>query len=173
MKNIVENSLKARAKILSMKDFPTLKKQIRSVTVVDVETGEILKESVGYVPLKNGSGFVISYTEKMCEFISKVESPTVIRLFMLLAHRQGYGVDGLYGYRCSKKYLREFLHVNRKTVYDALEYLKSNFLVVENRFDGQLEFMVNPDYITVGRDKAARMREWSRRWDWYFKKKDS
>ena len=67
--------------------------------------------------------------------------------------------------------MREVLRVNRKTIYEALKWLEDNFLVVENRFDGQTEFMVNPEYITIGSDKSARMREWSLRWEMYFKAK--
>ena len=51
----------------------------------------------------------------------------------------------------------------------TLKYLLDNYLIVENRFDGSLEFMVNPDYVTIGTDKKARQREWSERWKMYFK----
>ena len=171
MENLIENPIAVRARISKISKMPIQRKKIRSVTVTDAETGEIVQDTVAFVKNQNGSGFVISYTEKMCEFLTKVTSPTVIRLFILLAHRQGYGVNGIYGYRCTRKYLKELLRVDRKSIYSAIEYLKENFLVVENHFDGQTEFMVNPDYITIGSDKQARLREWSRRWDWYFKHK--
>lgn len=171
MENIVKNRVVKATKILSLKNVPSPSPKIRTTTIVDAETGEIIKDVTSTVVSKNGSGFVISYTEKLVEFVTKVESPSVLRVFLLLAHRQGFGVNGIYGYRCSKKYLREVLRVNRKTIYEALKWLEDNFLVVENRFDGQTEFMVNPEYITIGSDKSARMREWSLRWEMYFKAK--
>ena len=169
MKNLVDNPIKEEARILKFSTIPVPSKRIKSVQVADASTGEIISESTRPIVSQNGSGWVISYTEKMCEFLTKVTSPTVIRLFLILAHRQNYGTNGIYGYRCTKKYLRELLRVDRKTIYDSLEYLKANFLVVENRFDGQTEFMVNPEYVTIGSDKKARMREWSQRWEFYFK----
>ena len=169
MKNLIDNPIKEEARILKFSTVPIPKKRIKSVQVTDGQTGEIISESTRPIVSQNGSGWVISYTEKMCDFLTKVTSPTVIRLFLILAHRQNYGTNGIYGYRCTKKYLRELLRVDRKTIYDALEYLKANFLVVENRFDGQTEFMVNPEYVTIGSDKKARLREWSQRWEFYFK----
>jgi len=143
----------------------------RQVTVTD-RNGEVISEKVSRVARQNGSGFVISYTEKMIDFLKKVSTSATVRVFLLLAHRQGYGDNGVYGYRCTRKYLCEVLHVTPKTVWSALDYLIDNFLVVENRFDGQTEFMVNPDYVTLGTNKQARLREWSLRWQMYFKNKE-
>lgn len=143
---------------------------VRQVSVVD-KNGEIISESTRRVVRANGSGFVISYTEKMLDFLKKNSTSAIIRIFLLLAHRQGYGDNGIYGYRCSRKYLQEVLHLSKPSVWSALNYLIDNFLVVENRFDGQTEFMVNPDYVTIGTNKQARLREWSQRWQWYFKEK--
>lgn len=113
---------------------------------------------------QNGSGFVISYTAKMCEFLRKCAAGSHVRLFVYLAHNQGYGDNGVFGYRCDRKYLMTLLSIDRKTLYNALKYLQDNVLVLETRIDGQSEFMVNPNYVTVGRDKRARMTEWNNRW---------
>ena len=61
------------------------------------------------------------------------------------------------------------LNIDRKTLYTALKYLEENVLVLETRIDGQSEFMVNPNYVTVGRDKKARMTEWNNRWIQHWK----
>lgn len=143
----------------------------RDVTFYD-SNGEVVKQVAGRVVPRNEGGFVMSYTEKMLDFLKSVSSPAIIRVFLFIAHNQHYGDGGIYGYRCSRKYLTEVLHLDRKSVYSALKYLLDNFLVVENRFDGQLEFMVNPEYVTIGSDRKARIREWSRRWEWYFKNKE-
>lgn len=169
MENIVKNQLKAETKILKLSDAPQARKQIKSVQVIDAETGVILKSSESQIVHQNGSGFVISYTSKMCEFLEKVNQGATVRIFLYIAHHQSYGTNGIFGYRCTRQYLSDILKLDRKTVYSTLKYLLDNYLIVENRFDGSLEFMVNPDYVTIGTDKKARQREWSERWKMYFK----
>lgn len=127
--------------------------------------GEIVYDNLHKRGLsQNGSGFVLSYTEKMCEFLRKCSAGSHVRLFVYLAHNQGYGDNGVFGYRCDRKVLMAMLGIDRKTLYRALQYLEENVLVLESKIDGQSEFMVNPNYVTVGRDKKARMTEWNRRW---------
>lgn len=141
----------------------------RQTTAYDGE-GNIVYDNVSKSRSQNGSGFVISYTEKMCEFISKVSTGSVVRLFLYIAHHQNYGTDGkTFGYRCSHKYLMEVLHVSKPALWEAFKYLKENFLVNETKIDGQTEFMVNPQYVTIGTDKKARVREWNRRWEQHWK----
>ena len=152
-KDLVENKLKAEARILSFSRAAPKRRLVKSVSITDADTGEILKESSSAQVHQNGSGFVISYTEKMCEFLQKVAQGSVVRIFLYIAHHQNYGNDGIYGFRCTHRHLREALNLNRKTVYEALQYLFDNYLIVENRFCGSPEFMVNPDYVTIGTDK--------------------
>ena len=168
MKNIVDNRLREESKVIRLSELPRKRNLVKSVSISDVDTGEIIKESVSRQVCQNGSGFVISYTEKMCEFLEKVACGSVVRIFLYIAHHQNYGNDGVFGFRCTRKHLQESLNLNRKTVYDGLTYLLDNYLIVENRFCGSLEFMANPDYVTVGSDKKVRQREWSERWKMYF-----
>lgn len=134
------------------------------------ENGDVIADTVRKSRSQNGSGFVISYTAKMCDFVVKTTQGSVVRLFVYLAHNQQFGVDGQpYGCRCSHKFLRQLLGVDKKTIYNALKYLKDNFLVIETEESGQSEFMVNPDYVTIGTDKRARMREWNERWARHWK----
>lgn len=143
-----------------------------STTITD-ENGEVIRESTRRFVKQNRGGFVLSYTAKMQEFLLKNTNPTVIRVFLYIAHRQGFGDnDGIFGYRCTRQHLADILRVNRKTIFDALKYLEDNFLVVENRFEGQLEFMVNPDYITIGSNRKKRDQVWSERWVMFFKYKE-
>lgn len=139
-------------------------------TITANRDGEIIDDVTKHVKSSNGSGFVISYTEKMCEFISKTSTGSIVRVFVYIAHHQAYGTNGQFGYRCSHKYLREVLHLDKSTLWDALKYLKESFLVNEIRVNGQSEFMVNPLYVTIGTDKKTRMREWSKRWEQHWKK---
>lgn len=134
------------------------------------ENGEVIVSTVRKAKHQNGSGFVISYTAKMCDFLTETRQGSVVRLFLYLAHNQNYGTDGkTFGYRCSHKYLQQVLGLDKKSIYNAFAYLKAKFLVVESRVDGATEFMVNPNYITIGTDKKTRMRVWNQRWEEFFR----
>lgn len=129
------------------------------------ENGEVVydnfrKKSVS----ENGVGFVLSYTEKMTDFIVKTRVSSVVRVFVYLAHNQQYANSGQFGYRCTRRHLEDVLQLDRKSVYTALKYLQDNFLVLESRVNGQSEFMVNPKYVTIGKSRKERDVEWSRRW---------
>lgn len=106
----------------------------------------------------------------MLDFIESTRQGSVVRLFLYLAHNQNYGTEGkTFGYRCSHKYLQQVLGLDRKSVYNAVAYLKEKFLLIETREDGTSEFMVNPNYITIGSDKKTRMRVWNERWEKFFR----
>ena len=124
------------------------------------EDGEILCEHTQLIRKKNGSGFVISYTEKIIDLILNCSSSSTLRIFTLIAHKQTY--TG--GFRTSRQYFAEIFKIDRRTVYRALEWLKKNFIINEMRIDGSLEFMVNPEYVTVGSDRDARFKIWNSRW---------
>lgn len=126
--------------------------------------GEIVYETMKRIRPRNGSGFVISYTEKMCEFLTKVSTGSIVRVFLYIAHHQNYGTNGVYGYRCTHKYLQQVLRIEKSTLWEALKYLKESFLINETKVAGVTEFMVNPNYVTIGVDKKARINEWNRRW---------
>ena len=134
------------------------------------ENGNVLVDTVRKNRSMNGSGFVISYTAKMLEFIESTRQGSVVRLFLYLAHNQNYGTEGkTFGYRCSHKFLQQVLGLDRKSVYNAIAFLKENFLLIETREDGSSEFMVNPNYVTIGTDKKTRLRVWNERWEKFFR----
>ena len=64
----------------------------------------------------------------------------------------------------TKKAVQDKLGITKKTCIEAFKWLKQNFIINEYVVNGVTEYMVNPEYITVGRDKKRRMREWIRRW---------
>lgn len=145
----------------------------RWVTITRTNSaGEILSEVILEDRKQNGSGFVLSYTDKMIEFIGKYSTGATVRLFIYLAHNQQYGTNGVFGFRCSRASLENALGLTRKTVYSSLIELKKDFLVHELRVDGVSEFMVNPNYITIGKEKKTRMAEWNRRWADSFRQKN-
>ena len=127
--------------------------------------GEVVYDNVKRSVRQNGGGFVISYTEKMCDFLARVSTGSVVRVFLYIAHHQNYGNDGIFGFRCTHKFLEQALRLDRKSVYSALATLKDKYLLVETREGGCTEFMVNPQYVTIGQDKKARVREWNLRWE--------
>lgn len=134
------------------------------------ENGEVVFDMTRKPYRANGSGFVVSYTDKVCELLTKITAGSVLRVFFFLAHHQQYANDGKqFGYRCSHKYISETLGIERSVVWDALKYLRENYLVLESKIEGYSEFMVNPNYITIGSNKKERLREWSRRWELHFK----
>lgn len=153
---------------------PVSREQKASVTYKEVisynDDGEVVSDVMTRVKSPNGGGFVISYTESMCEFLEKTKQGAVVRIFLYLAHHQQYGHNGVFGYRCSHKFLQQVLNLDRKTVYSALTVLKEQFLVNESKIDGQTEFMVNPRYVTIGSERKARDREWNRRWEEHWKR---
>lgn len=139
----------------------------REVTAYDKD-GQFLFNYEQRVVPKNGSGFVLSYTSKMCDFIEECSTGAVIRVFVYIAHRQQYGNDGIFGLRTTRGNLAKTLKLTRKSIYSALEYLKSKMYVNELKVDGCFEYMVDPSFVTVGTDRKAREREWTRRWLVYF-----
>lgn len=125
--------------------------------------GQVLYDVVQRPRYQNGRGFVISYTAKLNEFLCRVSTGSIVRVFLYIAHNQSYGENGQFGFRCSHKHIEQALRLDRTTVWDALKYLKDNRLVNETRVDGCPEFMVNPDYVTIGADKKLRVRVWQSR----------
>ena len=149
-------------------EVPSDNQQIYKQTITYDDNGNILRRSSPHKISQNGSGFVISYTDKMLELLTDLKMPSALNIFLYIAHKQGYG-NPVYGFRCSKKHLQETLSLSRTQVWESLKLLREKFLVLETTIDGQSEFMVNPSYITIGSDKKSRLREWSRRWEEHFK----
>lgn len=142
----------------------------REVTNYD-ENGEIVTQARVRNFRRNKGGFIMMYTAKMDEFIKNTSTPAILRVFMYLANHQGYGIDGVFGYRCSRQHICDALKITRKSVYSALEYLIDQFLVNEIRIAGVYEYMVNPAYVSVGSNANARKKEWNQRWEFYWKRK--
>jgi len=137
------------------------------------ENGEIVYDVLKRPTYENGSGFVISYTAKMNDFILKEHAGAVVRVFLYIAHNQQFAnsTPGQFGFRCTRKHLAQVLDLDPKTVYNTLKFLQDEFLIVETRVNGAFEYMVNPNYVTIGRSKRERDLEWSRRWAEHWKQK--
>lgn len=102
------------------------------------------------------------YQQKGFELIAKAPNASVLKVFMYLACGQTY--DG--GMKTTKRAIEENLGLCHKSVSAAFKWLKDNFIVHEWRVDGCAEFMINPQYVCVGKFDD-RMKLWVQRWDNY------
>ena len=133
---------------------------IKQTSIYDEGTGELVREVVTRGS-PNGRGWVIVYTENVQELLLKCNSAATLKVFMFLAVNQQFEERG---FITTKAAVQEKLGITKKTCIDAFNWLKENMVINEYRVNGCTEFMVNPRYVTVGRDKKAREKEWVRRW---------
>ena len=133
---------------------------IKQVTVIDEDSGEVLKEAWSKGS-PNGKGFVLMFTDKVEDLILQCPSAATLKVFMLLSMGQQFEERGMI---ITKKAVAEKLNITKPTCLDAFKWLKERFIVNECKVDGHTEFMVNPEFVTVGRDKKKRLAEWRRRW---------
>ena len=123
------------------------------------EEGTLLKKSRSSVKTQNGDGWVISYSDKIIDLVINVTQPTILRIFFFIAHRQTF--TG--GFRATRKFISDTLGIDSKSTYVALKWLIDKYIIDETRIDGQLEFLVNPVYVTIGSDKKSRLKMWNDR----------
>lgn len=133
---------------------------VKQVSIIDDETGELLRE-VFSKGSQNGKGFVLMYTDKVVDLILKCPSAATLKVFLLLSMGQQFEERGVI---TTKKAVADKLGITKPTCLDAFKWLKDNFVINEFRVDGHTEFMVNPAFVTVGKDKKKRLKEWQRRW---------
>lgn len=110
----------------------------------------------------NGKGWSIMYNDKILELITKCTSGATLRVFMYLAAGQQFEERGMI---TTKVAVQQRLKITKQTCLEAFKWLKQNFIINEYRTEGgYTEFMVNPEYVTIGKDKKKRQKEWIRRW---------
>lgn len=134
-------------------------KLYKQTIVYDGDSGEVLSDTTRSGS-GNGKGWVIMYTDKINELVTKCKSAATLRIFMLLAAGQQFEERGMV---TTKKAVQEHLGIDKKTCIEGFKWLKDNMIINECKINGCTEFMVNPLYITVGRDKKKRQAEWVRR----------
>lgn len=136
-----------------------MSKLYKQTIVYDGDSGEVLSDTTRSGS-GNGKGWVIMYTDKINELVTKCKSAATLRIFMLLAAGQQFEERGMV---TTKKAVQEHLGIDKKTCIEGFKWLKDNMIINECKINGCTEFMVNPLYITVGRDKKKRQAEWVRR----------
>ena len=126
------------------------------------QDGALVSTKFSKVKSSNGKGWSIMYNDKVMELAMKCTSAATLRVFMLLATQQQFEERGVI---TTKKAVQDKLHIDKSTCLNAFKWLKENFIINEYRVDnGYTEYMVNPEFVTVGKDKKKRMKEWLRRW---------
>lgn len=133
--------------------------RVKQIITSDAETGEIISDVTSY-GCPNGKGFVLMYTEQVTKLITECQSAATLKVFMLIAMGQHYDERG---YITTKKAVQEKLGITKPTCLEAFKWLKEHDVISEYRIDGHTEFMINPIYVTIGRDRKKRLTEWNRR----------
>lgn len=136
-----------------------MSKLYKQTIIYDGDSGEVFSDSVR-TGSSNGKGWSIMYNDKITELITKCTSAATLRVFMLLAAGQQFEERGMV---TTKKAVQEYLKIDKSTCLEAFKWLKDNMVINECKINGCTEFMVNPLYVTVGRDKRKRQKEWVRR----------
>lgn len=133
--------------------------KVTQVIVSDMSTGEVLADKT-YFGARSKGGWCMLYQQRGLDLIAKAPSASVLKVFMYLACGQTY--DG--GMKTTKRAVEENLGLSHKSVAQAFKWLKDNYIVHEWRVDGCAEFMINPQYVCIGKFDE-RMKVWVRRWD--------
>lgn len=135
--------------------------KVMQIQVADADTGEVLVDKTVYGARAKG-GWVMFYQQKGMELITQAPSPAVLKIFMYLSMGQTY--EG--GMKVTKAELQRKLGLSKPTVINAFNWLKDNFIVHEWRVDGCSEFMINPQYVCIGKFDE-RMKVWVNRYENY------
>lgn len=132
-----------------------MKSLVKQVTVYDEESGEVVNE-VTTRGSPNGRGFVLMYTTRTLELMKQCTGST-FKVFGYLACGQQFEERGVI---TTKKAVADYLGMTKNTCLEAFKWLKEHHVISEVNHNGVSEFLVNPDYVTIGRDKKKRQKTW-------------
>lgn len=133
--------------------------KVTNIIVADMQTGEVLVDKTIYGARSKG-GWCMVYQQRGLELIATAPSPAVLKVFMYLAMGQTF--EG--GMKTTKAFVQKELGMSKPTVINAFNWLKENFIVHEWRVDGCAEFMINPQYVCIGKFDE-RMKLWNERFE--------
>ena len=128
----------------------------KRVTITDVETGEIIKDSVNY-GTQNGDDWVIMYREAINNLTDSVPDLTTLKLFLKLSSKQEY--EG--GLKIAKKFIADELKISRTQLWRSFKWMKENGYVKEHKVNGITEFVLNPNVTTCGKNRKAKIDLWN------------
>jgi len=132
-----------------------MSKIITKTTVIDTETGEIIRTSVNHGS-QNGDDWVIIYREALLE-LGRTAPLTAWKVFAALGSSQEFKT----GVKITKRAVAEKMNMSYNNVMRGFNWLKENSYIKERKVDGQTEFLLNPDVTTCGKQKQAKLALWN------------
>lgn len=127
---------------------------VKRVTITDVDTGEIIRDSVNY-GTQNGDDWVIWYREALANLAT--DAPLVaLKVFLFLASKQEFEN----GIKITKKFISEKLDISAAQIWRSFKWLKENGYVKEHKVNGITEFLLNPNVTTCGKNRKAKLALW-------------
>ena len=124
-------------------------------TVIDDDTGEIIRESLKR-GTQNGGGWVIIYRDALLE-LGRTAPLTAWKVFASLGATQDFEK----GIKTTKRAIAEKMNMSYNNVMRGFNWLKENGYIKERKTDGQTEFLINPDITTCGRNKKKKFELWN------------
>ena len=129
---------------------------IKRITITDANTGEEILSKT-YRGSQNGRGWLIVYRKTAALIASGKLSIAPIRLFMFLTAYCEWNSS----YTTTRADLAHKLNISRPALNRAISELKSVNLITETKTNGTTTFWLNPEFITQGRDHAARIEHYA------------
>lgn len=126
----------------------------KRVTITDVETGEVIRDSVNY-GTQNGVDWMIMYREPILS-LSENAPAAALKIFLNLSARQEF--EG--GIKMTKKFIAEKLDMSAAQFWRGFKWLKENGYVKEHKVNGITEFVLNPEVTTCGKNRKAKIKLW-------------
>ena len=127
----------------------------KRVTITDVDTGEIIKDSVNY-GTQNGVDWVIWY-RKALESLATDAPLVALKVLCFLASKQEFEN----GIKITKKFISEKLNISAAQLWRGFKWLKENGYVKEHKVNGITEFVLNPNVTTCGKNRKAKIELWN------------
>lgn len=134
-------------------NIQSITQTIKTFIVEDEVTGEVLVET-HYKGSQNGKDWCVVYRMLFALFATGKLSYAAVRTYCFIAAFQDW--KGFY--ISSKSALAEGIGITRKTLDSAIEELQARDMIRVARQRGSWTFYVNPDYVTQGRDRKARLK---------------
>ena len=127
--------------------------------LLDVETGEILKQSTTLDRSDNGKDWNIMYQLTLYHLATdKTYTATDLRTYMFILANLDYKCKFL----TSKSDMAEKMDISYPKLLSSLKKLKKNDLIRESRISGVTAFFANPEYVTRGSKKGELLKAYEK-----------
>lgn len=123
--------------------------------LLDVETGEIIRESTTLDRSDNGKGWNIMYQLTLYHLATdKSYTAADLRTYMFILANLDYKCK----FTTSKSDMAEKMGISYPQLLSSLKKLKANDLIRESRVSGVPAFFANPEYVTRGKQKGKLLK---------------